>query len=84
MDAAEVIDALGLAPHPEGGHYHETWRDIPPDGGRGHGTAIYYLLRAGETARCAWAPTWRRASAPSTRCRPVPGRRRAAWGRGRW
>lgn len=51
-DAASVIRALGLQPHPEGGHYRETWRDVPPDGGRGAGTAILFLLRAGE--RSAW------------------------------
>jgi predicted cupin superfamily sugar epimerase len=51
-DAARLIDALGLAPHPEGGHYRETWRDQPADGTRGAGTAIYYLLAAGEVS--AW------------------------------
>ena len=44
----QIIARLGLKPHPEGGHYVETWRDRPADGGRGAGTAIYYLLRAGE------------------------------------
>lgn len=44
----ELIARLGLVPHPEGGHYAETWRDRPEDGARGAGTAIYYLLRAGE------------------------------------
>jgi predicted cupin superfamily sugar epimerase len=43
-----VIRALGLIPHPEGGHYRETWRDTPPDGGRGAGTSILFLLAAGE------------------------------------
>ncbi len=42
-----MIAALGMQPHPEGGHFVETLRDAP-DGGRGHSTAIYYLLRAGE------------------------------------
>ena len=51
-DAASVIRALELQPHPEGGHYRETWRDVPPDGGRGAGTAILSLLRAGE--RSVW------------------------------
>ncbi len=46
--AADVINRLGLQPHPEGGHYAETWRHTPADGGRGSGTAIYYLLAAGE------------------------------------
>ena len=44
----QIIARLGLKPHPEGGHYAETWRHTPEDGGRGAGTAIYYLLRAGE------------------------------------
>ncbi len=49
-DAASIIRELGLRPHPEGGHYRETWRD--PEtvraGGRGASTAIYYLLQTGE------------------------------------
>ena len=44
----QIIARLGLKPHPEGGHYAETWRDAPAGGGRGSGTAIHYLLRAGE------------------------------------
>ncbi|MCU1371493.1 MAG: cupin [Ilumatobacteraceae bacterium] len=44
MDAGEVIERLGLVPHPEGGWYRETWRDLPADGGRGVGSAIYFLL----------------------------------------
>ena len=43
-----MIAALGLAPHPEGGHYRETWRDVPEGGGRGAATAILFLLAAGE------------------------------------
>ena len=50
MTAAEIIRRLGLAPHPEGGHFVETWRDRPTDGTRGTGTAIYYLLQAGEVS----------------------------------
>jgi predicted cupin superfamily sugar epimerase len=50
-DADELIARLRLAPHPEGGHYRETWRDAPAGGGRGAGTAIYFLLRAGEESR---------------------------------
>jgi hypothetical protein len=51
MTAREVILLLGLAPHPEGGHYRETWRDAPGGGARGSGTAIYFLLAAGERSR---------------------------------
>lgn len=47
-DADEVITELGLRSHPEGGHYAETWRSDVPTEGRPSGTAIYYLLRAGE------------------------------------
>ena len=43
-----IIERLGLEPHPEGGHFRETWRHAPGDGSRGAGTAIYFLLRAGE------------------------------------
>jgi predicted cupin superfamily sugar epimerase len=51
--AEEVIDALGLEAHPEGGWYRETFRDARCDAsGRAASTAIYYLLRAGEQS--AW------------------------------
>jgi uncharacterized protein len=43
-----MIDRLGLRPHPEGGWYRETWRHETSGGGRGAGTAIYYLLAAGQ------------------------------------
>jgi len=52
IDAETLIATLELQPHPEGGHYKETFRDAPADGGRGAMTAIYYLLRAGEVS--AW------------------------------
>ena len=48
VTAEDVIARLGLRPHPEGGHYRETFRDAPQDGGRGAITAIHYLLAAGE------------------------------------
>lgn len=51
MDADRIIRELGLTPHPEGGHYRETFRDAGAAGGRGHSTAIYFLLRAGEVSR---------------------------------
>jgi predicted cupin superfamily sugar epimerase len=50
--AAEIVARLQLKPHPEGGHYRETYRDAPPGGGRGAVTAIYYLLASGEVS--AW------------------------------
>ena len=52
MTAEEVIRLLGLAPHPEGGCFRESFRAPAPGGGRGASTAIYYLLRAGEVS--AW------------------------------
>lgn len=48
LTAARVIEILGLRPHPEGGHFAETFRDPASAGGRSHGTAIYFLLAAGE------------------------------------
>lgn len=50
-EAEEIVRLLNLKPHPEGGWFGETWRHSPPDGGRGAGTAIYYLLGAGEVSR---------------------------------
>ncbi|MGD1877827.1 MAG: cupin domain-containing protein [Kiloniellaceae bacterium] len=50
-DAATIIRALGLLPHPEGGHYRETFRDpVTLESGRAASTAIYYLLQAGEVS----------------------------------
>ena len=51
LTADEVRAALGLEAHPEGGHYRETWRDVAQDGGRGVGTAILFVLAAGERSR---------------------------------
>jgi uncharacterized protein len=60
LTPADVIRILDLKPHPEGGHYRETFRDIslpfpPPFAGeRGIGatraasTAIYFLLARGQ------------------------------------
>ncbi|PWR18929.1 cupin domain-containing protein [Zavarzinia compransoris] len=48
LPAAEIIRRLDLRPHPEGGHFRETFRDAGP--GRPASTAIYYLLQAGESS----------------------------------
>lgn len=49
LSAAEVIAQLGLAPHPEGGHYRETFRDTRCNAdGRSASTAIFFLLASGE------------------------------------
>jgi predicted cupin superfamily sugar epimerase len=50
LSAADVIRLLGLQPHPEGGHFRETFRDHR-DGERAASTAIYFLLAAGEVSR---------------------------------
>jgi uncharacterized protein len=47
--AADIIARLELKPHPEGGHYRETFRDARLDAeGRACSTAIYFLLARGE------------------------------------
>ena len=51
MDAGEIITRLNLAPHPEGGHFRETFRDPLATGGRSVGTAIFFLLSQGEVSR---------------------------------
>lgn len=51
MNAAEIIAALDMQPHPEGGHYVETFRATPGANGRATSTAIYFLLREGERSK---------------------------------
>ncbi len=51
LDAAAVIALLGLKPHPEGGHFRETFRDSAALQGRAASTAIYFLLAEGEVSR---------------------------------
>lgn len=46
--ARAICKALDLAPHPEGGWYRETWRADAKDSERAAGTAIHFLLAAGE------------------------------------
>ena len=50
LGANEIIRLLNMQPHPEGGHYAETWRT--PGAGRAVMTAIYYLLEADQVS--AW------------------------------
>ena len=53
LSAREVVRLLDLAPHPEGGHYRETFRDAAVDAaGRPASTAILFLLAGDETS--AW------------------------------
>jgi|LNFM01.1.fsa_nt_gb predicted cupin superfamily sugar epimerase len=52
MTADDIIRELGLAPHPEGGFFRETFRDDgTAPGARAASTAIYFLLRRGEVSR---------------------------------
>lgn len=77
LSAEEVVRLLDLKPHPEGGFYRETFRDlrIAADG-RAASTAIYFLLPGGAPSRwhrvdaveiwhfCAGAPLELRIGAP--------------------
>ncbi len=60
MDVDALIRLLALEPHPEGGHFVETYRQAAEPGERSAGTAIYYLLRAGESSH------WHRIDASET------------------
>ncbi len=46
--ADDIITQLRLRPHPEGGHFRETFRDAHEVGARATSTAILFLLKAGE------------------------------------
>lgn len=48
MTADQIIAHLGLAPHPEGGFYRQTW--VAENAGRPSGTCIYFLLKAGQAS----------------------------------
>lgn len=48
--ADELIARLALQPHPEGGHYRQTWIADSADGIRPAGSCIYFLLKAGESS----------------------------------
>jgi hypothetical protein len=49
LSAVEIIRLLDLKPHPEGGHFRQTFRDSRTvDGARAASTAIYFLLARGE------------------------------------
>ncbi|KIC48956.1 cupin domain-containing protein [Tateyamaria sp. ANG-S1] len=48
MTADDIIAHLHLQPHPEGGHYRQTW--VAENAGRPTGTCIYFLLKAGEAS----------------------------------
>ena len=48
--ADALIAQLDLAPHPEGGHFRQTWVAETAPGTRPAGTCIYFLLKAGEVS----------------------------------
>jgi uncharacterized protein len=50
-EADRIVAALKLKPHPEGGHYRETFRDKKGATGRAYSTAIYFLLKRGEVSQ---------------------------------
>jgi uncharacterized protein len=91
LTADDVIRMLALKPHPEGGHYRETFRDAPPHYlspragedrvgvGRAASTAIYFLLVRGERShwhRIDAVEVWHwYAGAPLTLEIAGPGRR---------
>ncbi len=60
LTAAEIIRRLALKPHPEGGHYRETFRDTHMINGRAASTSIYFLLQRGERSH------WHRVDAVET------------------
>lgn len=51
LTAPDIIRLLDLKPHPEGGHFCETFRDVRQVNGRAISTAIYFLLARGERSR---------------------------------
>jgi uncharacterized protein len=57
LTAEDIVRLLELKPHPEGGHFRETFRDTRQTDGRAASTAIYFLLARGERSH------WHRADA---------------------
>ncbi len=51
MTPEDIIDTLGLEPHPEGGWFRETFRAVSDGSERSASTAIYYLLKSEEQSR---------------------------------
>jgi hypothetical protein len=60
LTANDIIRLLDLKPHPEGGHFRETFRDSRTADGRAASTAIYFLLAHGERSH------WHRVDAVET------------------
>ncbi|MBC6406086.1 MAG: cupin domain-containing protein [Rhodospirillales bacterium] len=49
-EARALIERFGMQPHPEGGHFVETYRAPALTGGRAPVTQIYFLLQLGEVS----------------------------------
>jgi predicted cupin superfamily sugar epimerase len=60
LSAEDLIRLLELKPHPEGGHFRETFRDTRMIDGRAASTAIYFLLARSERSH------WHRVDAVET------------------
>ncbi len=60
MNARDIIKLLDLKPHPEGGHFRQTFQDEPGPDGRARSTLIYFLLDVGEVSH------WHRVDAVET------------------
>ena len=60
LTASDIIRLLDLKPHPEGGHFRETFRDSGTVNGRAASTAIYFLLTRSERSQ------WHRVNAVET------------------
>ena len=60
LAADDIVRLLELKPHPEGGHFRETFRDTRQVNGRAVSTAIYFLLARGERSH------WHRIDAVET------------------
>jgi predicted cupin superfamily sugar epimerase len=69
LSAQDIIRMLALKPHPEGGHFRETFRDPKQIAdGRSVSTAIYFLLARGERAHIASTPWKSGTGMPARRC----------------
>jgi predicted cupin superfamily sugar epimerase len=51
LNAVEIIKHLGLKPHPEGGYYKRTYKNMLSNDERASASAIYYLLEGGSFSR---------------------------------
>ena len=85
LTADDVIHILDLAPHPEGGHFRETFRDTAEACQRAASSAIYFLLKASSRIGTRSMPQKPGISMPAMRCCLRPRRQAVqskpfAWG----